>query len=396
MSQKTKEAGAGRYQSNKYCVCAACIYNEGLCETLVELEKHLNIVATLTINDHRITTVEFFYPHSPACANATCPTVLLAYFSAYFNRELERLLLQGKFLSHIVFTDESAHGDDLKALVTWCRFGQIKLEGTPHFSTGCRIERLWYLAAKLEMPEFANFCMRLVMAKYSWNFYGNPTTPTLDLEHAPYELLGPLYVVRQRKSLWDLRDPKRSSLTLPSGSLLFQFMDSLTYRRSALRPEVVAHVKDAHMYTQKCRRAFINTTIQKWLFDPSLFFLLKIDWEYLPTNPKYWPLFQLPIPERDAESWYNNLCFQYSYQEATDERTVTGEFGDATCFSASKLRQNSQLDPNRHLWIELWKIQEDASDTSSAKESGQDHYFEQYMSAGSNKLRVSPSENDWF
>lgn len=41
----------------------------------------------------------------------------------------------------------------------------------PLFAAGATVERLYCIAADLEMPEFANYCMRLVMAKYSWNFF---------------------------------------------------------------------------------------------------------------------------------------------------------------------------------------------------------------------------------
>ncbi|KAI0600019.1 hypothetical protein F4775DRAFT_86175 [Biscogniauxia sp. FL1348] len=286
---------ACRYQSNKYCVCTACIEEDGLCETLTELEKHLKTVASLLSKDMRLISIQFSRPGRPSGASVTCPAVLLAYFSGAIDRQLRADLQRGKRLDSINFVDEAAHGGDFKTLVEWCLTGRVELDGEPpRFSSGDRMERLWYLAKALDMPRFANFAMRLIMAKYSWNFLGHhPGTPVLDVKHAPYEPFGPDYIVAQ---------PGTNGFP----TLLFIFLKGLVLSREPCSAKVLAKVHRMRAYKRKWQHVY-GSQGQLGLWIEDAHDGLVDESAYLPMLPQYSFRFFVDHVEREPGEWFNEL-----------------------------------------------------------------------------------------
>ncbi|KXJ91594.1 hypothetical protein Micbo1qcDRAFT_175781 [Microdochium bolleyi] len=166
--------------------------------------------------------------------------VILAYFSRVVKRMVHDFLTgqNRRLVSVISFEDEILEEDDVELLVEWCYTGGLAslakayieppdpvqddndndseesddepgnvqtaakrkskrkskakakkrkarkpaqnsdcdLRQIPKFAARDTVERLYCIAADLEMPEFANYCMSLIMAKYSWNFFSfHPT-----------------------------------------------------------------------------------------------------------------------------------------------------------------------------------------------------------------------------
>lgn len=179
-------------------------------------------------------TVEFKNPTLPGDGRShAVHVVVLAYFSRVIERLVKDFLNchNKRIISVISFEDEILEEDDVKLLAEWCYTGCLEslakvyveppspmedyddseedqvslgndqssskrkgkgkakaknkraktskptqrdnsnLQQIPKFAAKDTIERLYCIAADLEMPEFANYCMNLIMAKYSWNFF---------------------------------------------------------------------------------------------------------------------------------------------------------------------------------------------------------------------------------
>ncbi|KAI5926625.1 hypothetical protein F4810DRAFT_652811 [Camillea tinctor] len=306
-----------RYESNKYCVCEACITTQGMCETFIVLEDHLKILAVLLASDsHRITIQISRAEGTPALLTRTCPAVVLAYFSGVIRRELQFQLRRGKRLEKVIFIDKSPWFGDLDILIEWCITGRIDIDGytdidgMPLFISDHVVERIWYLAKSLDMPRFANFIMRLVMAKYSWNFLAQPRSPALDIKSAPYKPDGPVYVV-QRES--DSENP----------SLLFLFIKGLMKCRSPCSAEVLSGVRKIRDYKRDWTRTFTSGKLQTESIGLTL---SRSDWDagVLPTRPRnaFKYFVDLSVNKKTAAEFLNQLRNQ-GYWDFTDPETVS-------------------------------------------------------------------------
>ncbi|KAI1634958.1 hypothetical protein F4809DRAFT_642912 [Biscogniauxia mediterranea] len=217
-----------RHQSNKYCVCAVCIRQDGLCETLTELEDHLKIVSSPLLKDTRSITIRLCRPPpgEPLDTPITCPAVLLAYFSGVVGRELRSHLKRGKRLDTIIiFTDQSiTHGrepGDPGRMVRHRTRGiwtgrRRRLTTTTTTTTSRADSRLWYLAKgpSRHGPAFRH--APLVMGQVTYIQAGTSSAiaraggrgglpPTLDMkERAPVPYrpapTGPAYTFRPARA----------------------------------------------------------------------------------------------------------------------------------------------------------------------------------------------------
>ncbi|CAJ2501367.1 Uu.00g042200.m01.CDS01 [Anthostomella pinea] len=303
-SSQSQKPQAPRYESNKYCVCTSCINNDGgQCATLVELEKHLKTVGILTANDAQLTQI--LLPGPPTHDLTPCHTTLLAFFSGVMDRELRDNMSKGRSMSRIQFFNQKICADDMASLLTWCRTGRIHIDydDSDFQDDRCRFERLWNLAAMLEMPEFANFCMRLILAKYSWNVLGASETPALDFQSAPYGPTGPLFVITNQ-------------LDVVRHSRLSAFIERLLTSRDPLQEDLV------HAVSNGKREAYQNAWHDRLASNIQLNYRVaesrtvdesKVDND--PTNPELAGLFLVSVPDRDPDQFRLELSRQ-GYQTA--------------------------------------------------------------------------------
>ncbi|KAH6660654.1 hypothetical protein BKA67DRAFT_61345 [Truncatella angustata] len=141
-----------------------------------------------------------------AVTEVTCHMILFACFSRVMDREVRQQLRKQKQLAVLVVEERHSIADDFCKLVAWCYTGQLGDEQMTDLHRGNAAERLWNLAADLEMPEFANYCMRAILTKHTHSMGDGGDDLVFKGNEAPYEHYGLLHVHRHNRA-----DPFRDS-----------------------------------------------------------------------------------------------------------------------------------------------------------------------------------------
>ncbi|KAK9778382.1 hypothetical protein SCAR479_04784 [Seiridium cardinale] len=240
-----------RLDFNKYCVCSACRGKGGTCESLKAYDEHVKTVGSLILHDSQSVALRISEWSTGVSTELSCPLILIAYFSRVIDREVQKQLAQKKTIAILKFRDKKLFGDDFKKMITWCYTGQIQSHSPVDIYNGNILERLWNLAADLEMPEFANYCMRGLMSKYTHDvslggllgdFLGNA---------APYQYYGLLHVQRQNSTgLYRSEGSHRGRL--------FCFMQRLLENHPPISSDVMAQVKERVIYEHSWYKAMID------------------------------------------------------------------------------------------------------------------------------------------
>jgi hypothetical protein len=196
----------------------------------------------------------------------------------------------------------------LFSLTQWCYTGTITLKDWEEVD-GDFLERLWNLACLLEMPEFANFTMRLLMAKYCWYRPSNDGDAVLSLKAAPYIYRGVKYVLKSHSG-------NRSK------SRLVVFIKRILQARGPLAEEVINHLIDSQRqgYESEWRKCISGNPLLESILGEGETSL--VNERALPMNPEFSSLFYLPAYVKDHNDWLVRL-----YE---DEATMESfEYGDA-------------------------------------------------------------------
>jgi hypothetical protein len=140
---------------------------------------------------------------------ATCHSAILCRYSQVLKRLFEHYTLEGQTISCIEFSagvapnmwgflksEEGSLKSGIGMLTQWCYTGRFGPVGYDYeFTSDHDLESMWNFAVDLEMPLLANYCMRLIVAKYSYGCWATEDyRPVLLLSDAPYHVLGPIYV----------------------------------------------------------------------------------------------------------------------------------------------------------------------------------------------------------
>ncbi|KAI0889625.1 uncharacterized protein GGS22DRAFT_194035 [Annulohypoxylon maeteangense] len=143
----------------------------------------------------------------------TCHSSLLCYWSATIR---DAVYAQANPVRCIWI--EFEHKDEQitalwKQVVQWCYTGRLfdPTSGSDaSIGTADDIELIWNVAVSLEMNELANYCMHLIIVKYSWGITSRDTlNKKIHPRDSPYDAWGPYHVfincyklgVRHRKLL---------------------------------------------------------------------------------------------------------------------------------------------------------------------------------------------------
>ncbi|KAK6069148.1 hypothetical protein SCUP515_09192 [Seiridium cupressi] len=147
---------------NWFCVCSACRGEATECVSLKALHQHTLLVCQLLATDPSTTAV---YDHDQFLGH--CHTILLAFFSNVLGREIQSTIIQGNRVKEIHLTNHDDHNNEMKISMRWMYTGCIHFDRENYQFKGTNLERLWLLATDLEMPEYANCLMRMIIGKYT-------------------------------------------------------------------------------------------------------------------------------------------------------------------------------------------------------------------------------------
>ncbi|KAI2472395.1 hypothetical protein F4781DRAFT_445353 [Annulohypoxylon bovei var. microspora] len=277
---------------SNFCTCENCLYGyKESCKLTRMHHRHSQTVGViLASGSHRM--LEIGFTANNERHYVTCHSSLICYWSA----TIRNAIYPRPNPIHRIWIDFEQNGEQTivlwKQIVQWCYTGKLfdpNNIGDASIGYDDDIEMLWTAAISLEMNELANYCMHLIIMKYSWGFSAraNPTQK-IHPRDCPFDARGPYHAFIKCHKL-GIKHRK-----------LLEFMEGLI---SAGGP----------MATRKRKRAN-NGTIQSWLN------LLDADEDFrdwvdllggvenersdavLPTHFNQWHRYMVPLLPRFPEN----------------------------------------------------------------------------------------------
>ncbi|KAI1659696.1 hypothetical protein F4813DRAFT_401304 [Daldinia decipiens] len=222
----------------KYCTCEACSYGlKGQCEVSRELFEHTQVVATILANGSQ-RMIAIGYGVRRERHHVTCHASLLCYWSPVIKKAIER---SRKPVSAfwISFGENGRRAIMIwKQIIQWCYVGRLMDPSDVSDATighNSDIEALWNAAITLEMHELANYCLRLIVIKYTWGLgVRSDTRFEFNPRDCPFDAAGlyEVFIQNQRGYLY---------------RKLLGFMEDLLTVRGPLTPGAMEHVSPAAM-----------------------------------------------------------------------------------------------------------------------------------------------------
>ncbi|KAF3066522.1 hypothetical protein GL218_09056 [Daldinia childiae] len=222
----------------KYCTCEPCSYGlKGQCEVSRELYEHTQVVAAILANGSQ-RMIAIGYAVRRDRYHVTCHASLLCYWSPVIKNAMER---ESNPVSAfwIAFGENGRRAIMIwKQIIQWCYVGRLMDPSDSSDATighNSDIEALWHAALTLEMHELANYCLRLIVIKYTWGLsVRSDTRVEFNPRDCPFDAAG-LYEV----FLQNQRGRFHRKLLL--------FMEDLLTARGPLTPGAMEHVSPAAM-----------------------------------------------------------------------------------------------------------------------------------------------------
>ncbi|KAI1806670.1 hypothetical protein F4811DRAFT_119840 [Daldinia bambusicola] len=220
----------------KYCTCEPCSYGlKRQCEMNRVLFEHQQIVGTILANgSQKIITIGFAVHRQRH--QVTCHASLLCYWSPVIKRAIERARspVNAIWLS---FGETGRRAIMLwKQIIQWCYVGRLMDPSDLSDATigyNSDIEALWNAAITLDMHELANYCLRLIVIKYTWGLaVRSDTRFEFHPRDCPFDAAGLYEIFGNNQRGFKLRT-------------LLRFAEDLLRARGPLTPGAVGHVSPA-------------------------------------------------------------------------------------------------------------------------------------------------------
>ncbi|KAI0378010.1 hypothetical protein F5Y04DRAFT_291471 [Hypomontagnella monticulosa] len=279
----------------QYCTCEACLHDSrDLCELIANRAEHLQVVSTLlTYDPADMIFVGYDISQQDACISIHAN--ILCYWSPTIRNAVYQSPEPVSFF-WIDFSETRGRSMSVwKHIVQWCYTGRLLDEVTLSDATigsGDDIESLWSAAASLEMYELCNYCLRLIIIKYTWGIgaVADPGARFLPRD-CPYDAYGAYFVFKSRR-----RGAKFQRLV--------RFFQDLLMARGPTHPAARALANDHATWTW-ATYANRDEEFGAWITD-----LGGVDHDYrngiLPTHFNQWHKYQFQILPRvpsNAQQW---------------------------------------------------------------------------------------------
>ncbi|KAI1204240.1 uncharacterized protein F4807DRAFT_472391 [Annulohypoxylon truncatum] len=285
---------------SSYCTCEQCLY--GCQESCVRVDSRDLTWQSLANSRHKMLEIGFTINQQKHYV--TCHSSLLCYWSA----TIKNAVYSQANPVHRIWIESEQKDEKAIAvwsqIVQWCYTGRLfDPSNVSDASIGSTddIEVLWTVAISLEMNELANYCMRLIIMKYSWGFSTRANSAKkIHPRDCPFDAWGPYHAF---VNCYKLGNKNRQ---------LLEFMEELISAGGPLAPRKRERANPA--------------TIQSWHtvleededFHDWINLLGGVEHEaaeaILPTHFNQWDTYMVPLQPRIPENIRN-------WSEAHDAKT---------------------------------------------------------------------------
>ncbi|KAK6953967.1 hypothetical protein Daesc_003929 [Daldinia eschscholtzii] len=267
-----------------YCTCEACSYGlKRQCEINTQLFEHQQVVATILANGSpRMISIGFAVRRERH--HVTCHASLLCYWSPVIKRAIERARnpVSAIWLS---FGETGRRAIIIwKQIIQWCYIGRLMDPSDLSDATighNSDIEALWNAAVTLDMHELANYCLRLIVIKYTWGLGARSDTKfEFNPRDCPFDASGLYEIFTKNQRGFMFRK-------------LLHFAEDLVSARGPLTQGAIGHVSPAalQMWTDLMNR---DEAFRQWIDKLGG---LEHDKEnaVLPTHYNQWAKYEVPV-----------------------------------------------------------------------------------------------------
>ncbi|CAJ2501368.1 Uu.00g042210.m01.CDS01 [Anthostomella pinea] len=261
------------------CTCKSCYDRGSRCSGLQALDYHSDVVGLILSGDQSMIRV---------CAGVgvqrvdkTCHSTLLMFHSDVIQREIRcqaELGCRTAVIEFLSLTEKQVRF--LDAAITWCYTGKTNIQ----FEEADDHEDMWNFAVDLEMPGLANYCMKLIIQKYSWADIKGERL--IRENHARYGPEGFRKVCYENRGI-----PRRNKLLC--------FVEDLICTRGPLMESAIQG-PDRRSYDQSYINLWQNARSEDEVFGNWLNRLgglcREADAQQWPTHPTQWTKYMMTTP----------------------------------------------------------------------------------------------------